>query len=88
MFVYSGLAVAGEVDSDDAHVYWLLLLMVLCLPFTIWISLEFDGVGDSLWILPLLRLGGRTEALAVADHVWDIPTEGSTKRAHGQVDLV
>jgi hypothetical protein len=54
VFVYSGLAVAGEVDSDDAYLYWLLLLMVLCLPFTIWISLEFDGVGDSLWILPLL----------------------------------
>ena len=48
------LAVVGEMDSDDAKVYWLLLLMVLCLPLAIWISLEFDGVGDSLWILPLL----------------------------------
>jgi hypothetical protein len=34
--VYSGLAVVGELGSDDAHVFWLLLLMVLHLPCGIW----------------------------------------------------
>jgi hypothetical protein len=40
--------VVGELGSDDAHVYWLMLLMVLCLPFTIWIFLEFVVLGDCL----------------------------------------
>jgi hypothetical protein len=44
--VYSGLAVVGEMGSDDAHVFWLLLFMVLCLPFAIWISLVFVDLGD------------------------------------------
>ena len=48
MLLYSGLAVVGELGSDDAHIYWLLLLMVLCLPFAIWISLVFVGLGDCL----------------------------------------
>ena len=46
--MYSGLAVVGELGSDDAHVFWLLLLMVLCLPFTIWISLVFVDLGDCM----------------------------------------
>ena len=36
----------GELGSDDAHVFWLLLLMVLHLAFTIWISLVFVDLGD------------------------------------------
>ena len=48
MLVYSGLAVVGELGSDDAHVFWLLLLTVLTLPFTIWISLVFVGLCDCL----------------------------------------
>ena len=44
----SGLAVVGELGSDDAHVYWLLLLMVLCLPFSIWISLVFVDLDDCM----------------------------------------
>jgi hypothetical protein len=44
--VYSWLAVVGELDSDDAHMFWLLLLLVLCLPFIIWISLVFVSLGD------------------------------------------
>jgi hypothetical protein len=40
--------VVGELYSDDAHIFWLLLLMVLHLPFTIWISLVFVGLGDCL----------------------------------------
>jgi hypothetical protein len=38
--------VVRELGSDDAHVFWFLLLMVLHLPFTIWISLVFVGLGD------------------------------------------
>jgi hypothetical protein len=48
MLVYTGLAVVGELGSDDAHVIWLLLLMVLCLPFAIWISLVFVDLGDCM----------------------------------------
>jgi hypothetical protein len=40
--------VVGELCSDDAHVYWLLLLMVLFLHFTICISLVFVHLGDCL----------------------------------------
>ena len=38
----------GELGSDVAQVYWLVLLMALHLPFTIWISLVFVGLGDCL----------------------------------------
>ena len=48
MLVYSGLTVVGELCSDDCHVYWLLLLMVLCLSFVIWISLVFVDLGDCM----------------------------------------
>jgi hypothetical protein len=58
--VYSGLTVVGELGSDDAHVFWLLLLMVLLLPFAIWISLVFVGLGDCLesasFVLGLLQI--------------------------------
>jgi hypothetical protein len=37
-----------ELGSDDAHVFWFLLLIVLCLPFTIWISLVFVDLGDCI----------------------------------------
>ena len=49
--MYSGLAVVGELGSGDAKVFWLLLLMVLCLPFARWISLVFVdlyGICDSM----------------------------------------
>ena len=46
MLLYSGLALVEELGSDDAHVYWLLLLMAFHLPFSIRISLVF--VGDCL----------------------------------------
>jgi hypothetical protein len=45
VLVYSGLAVVGELGSDEAYIFWLLLLMVWCLPFTIWISLVFVDLG-------------------------------------------
>jgi hypothetical protein len=46
VIVYSGLALVGEMGSDDSHVFWILLLMVLCLPLGIWISLVFFHLGD------------------------------------------
>ena len=49
MLVYSGLAVVGELGSDDAQVFWFLLLMVLCLPLAIWISLVFVDLGVCLF---------------------------------------
>ena len=48
MLFYSFLAVVGEVGSDDAHVYWLLLLMVLFLSPTICVSLVFASLGNYL----------------------------------------
>jgi hypothetical protein len=48
VLVYSELSVVGELGSDDAHIFWLLLLMVLCLPFAIWIFLVFLDLRDFL----------------------------------------
>ena len=48
MLVYSGLVMVGDLGSDDAHILWLLLLMVLHLPFPIWISLVFVCLSDCL----------------------------------------
>ena len=45
--MYPGLAVVGELGSDDAKVYWLLLLMVLRWP--LWLSLVLAGLGDAEW---------------------------------------
>jgi hypothetical protein len=39
--VYSGLAVVGNVGSDDAHAFWLLLLIGLKLAFH---HLDIPGV--------------------------------------------
>jgi hypothetical protein len=83
VLVYSGLAVVGELGSDDAHIYWLLLLTVLSLTLAIWLFLVLAGLGDSVWSLCLLFLGcfrspGRPVALAVADHLWVLPMEGSS----------
>ena len=74
----------GELDSDNAHVYWLLMLMVLHFPLTIWSSLVFAGLGVSVWSLLLLSLScfrppGRLDALAVANHLWGIPTGSPTE---------
>ena len=46
----------GELGSDDAHAYWLLVLLVLGLPLDIWLSLVFAGLGVSVCNLPLLSL--------------------------------
>ena len=44
--LFSGLAVVGELGSDDAYIFWLLLLMVLHLPLAICISLMFACLSD------------------------------------------
>ena len=81
--MYSIFAVVGKVGSDGAHLFWLLLLMVLHLPFAIELSLVFVDL-VTLWSLPLLILGcfrsyGRLAALAVSDHLWGLPTEVSAE---------
>ena len=83
MLVYSLLAMVGELVCDDSHVYWLLLLMVLCLLFAIWTSLMIVGLGGCLksasFVPGLLRSPGRPAALTVADHLWGLPTGGSSQ---------
>ena len=46
-----------ELGSDDIHIFWLLLLMVLHLPLTFWLSLLFSGLDDTVCSLHLLSLG-------------------------------
>jgi hypothetical protein len=55
--VYLGLAVVGEPGSDDAKVYWLLLLMILYLPLAIWFPLVLASLGVSVWFLHFMSLG-------------------------------
>jgi len=54
VFGYPGLAVVGELGSDDAKWPWLLLLKFLYLPLTIWLSLVLAGLAVSDSGLPLL----------------------------------
>jgi len=42
---YLELAVVEELGSDSAILHWLLLIMFLGLPFTIWCSLVLAGLG-------------------------------------------
>ena len=53
MLGYLRLAVLKELGSDGAKVYWLLLLMFLCLTLAIWFSLVLPGLGVSDWNWPL-----------------------------------
>jgi hypothetical protein len=48
---YPGLAVVGILDSDDAEWSWCLLVIFLCLPFSIWQSLMLDVLAVSGWSL-------------------------------------
>ena len=43
MLRQSELTVVGELDLDDDMSPWFLLVMFLCLPFTIWLSLVLAG---------------------------------------------
>ena len=83
MLVYSGLAVVGELGSNDAHVFWHLLLMVLYLPFAIWMSLVFVGLDDCLesasFVPGCFRSPNRPVDLDVADHLRGLPNGGSSQ---------
>ena len=57
MLMYPGLAVVGELCSDDVHVYWLLLLMIIHLPLAIWLSVVLVDLCVSVWSLPPVSLG-------------------------------
>ena len=46
---------AGELGPDGAKLYWLLLLMLLCLPLIIWLSVVLSDLGVSNWNLPSWR---------------------------------
>jgi hypothetical protein len=53
--MYPGFAVMGELGSDVAKPNWFLLLMLLCLPLAIWLSLVlFDLLPVSDWSLSFL----------------------------------
>jgi hypothetical protein len=52
---YPGIAVVGELGSNDAKYLWFLLLMFLLLPLTIWISLVLSGLAISGCRLTLLQ---------------------------------
>ena len=45
----------GELGSDIAKSNWFLLLMFLCLPFAIWLSLVLAGLAVSNFGLSLLQ---------------------------------
>ena len=47
MLLYPGFAVVGELSSDDAEVY----SVVLCLPLAIWLSLVLSRLAVSVWSL-------------------------------------
>jgi hypothetical protein len=77
--------VVGDLSSDAAHIYWLLLIMVLFLFLTSWLSLVFTCFGDSVWNLPLLclccfRSAGRPAALGIANYLWGLPTGGFSEK--------
>jgi hypothetical protein len=47
--------VVGELGSDDAKSPWILLLVLLYLPLTIWLSLVLSALAVSDWSFSLLR---------------------------------
>ena len=51
---YPGLAVVGHLGYDDSNWHWFLLLMFLCLPLDIWLSLMLTDLVISNWKLVLL----------------------------------
>jgi hypothetical protein len=84
VLVYPGLAVVGELSSDGAKVYWLLLFMAVLLPLDVRLSLVLTGLGVSVWNLPPVSLGcfrspGRPVALAVSDLLGGFQTMGSSE---------
>ena len=73
------LTVVGDLGSDGAKVYWCLLLIILCLPLAIWLSLVLTDLDASVCSLPLLSLACikspvRSVALATADFLEGLQT--------------
>ena len=48
----------GELGSDNAELYWVLLLMIMCLPLAIWLSLVLAGLPVSDGGLSVLQVCG------------------------------
>ena len=46
---YPGFAVVGELGSDGALLPWFLLVMILCLPLAILLSLVLTGLAGSIF---------------------------------------
>ena len=46
-----------DLCSYGIAVYWLLLVIIMCLPLAIWFSLGLAGLGVSVWSLPPMSLG-------------------------------
>ena len=74
VFRYLGLDVVEDLYSDIGNCKWFLLLMFLCLSFTIWLSQVITGLDVSDWIRSLLwaQLGRTWEetCLCVWEEVW------------------
>jgi hypothetical protein len=49
MLGYPQLSMVRELGSNGAKIYWLLLIMFLCLPLAVWLSLVLAGLGISVW---------------------------------------
>jgi hypothetical protein len=70
----SRFAVVGELVSDDDKVYWLLFLVVFCLPLIIWLSddgyhLVWVSLSGACLLCPwaCCRFPGGPIALTVSD---------------------
>ena len=78
------VAVVGELGSNGAKVYWLLLLMVLGLALGIWLSSVLAGLGA---YLPPVSLGyfrspGRPTALVVEELLVALQTVRSSSEGY------
>jgi hypothetical protein len=79
--------VVGELGSDGAKVYWLLLLMAYHLHLSTWFSLVLTGLYVSVWSLSPVTLGccrspGRPVTLATEDLLGGLQTLGSSEGRH------
>jgi len=49
VLVYPELAIVGELGSDSVKLHWLLLIIFLCLPFSLCLSLALGGLDAPDW---------------------------------------
>lgn len=86
---YPGLAGGGGLYSDDAKVHCLLLLIVLCLPLSICLSLLLTVLGVSFWSLPPVSLGCcryplSSDDLSIVELLGGLYNVGSSARQAGR----